>query len=361
MSKNRWSVALAALFSVLVAGAACAPWANAATATPPAPPAVGQLGGPGPCLPGTGMDTLDGGIGFNTITALGNLVWVFAPTGGGAPRTGGLCNDAKRPVVFIAHGAGALTPFVYGDLIRNMVSNGNIVVYANQSLAWAPGLTYPQVDAGNVQAAGLMNSLLGGRMDLSNIGIWGHSSGGGMVPWLAQQAEKHGWGRSSMWLQMTGMYFAFKVGTTGPIHLPANARVQVVAFDQDDKSDAGIGIDAFESFDIPDSQKDHITVRSDVGFTADHFVPVSWMLSASPADHLDRYGLYRNYQAMADCARFGRNCNADLGFMGTWSDGHQAPRAVVSDNPVDVGPPALDDCTYFASANLLGTPHLCKK
>ena len=38
------------------------------------------------------------------------------------------------------------------------------------------------------------------RADPSRIGVWGHSFGGGAVPYLVQQIAALGWGRSALWM-----------------------------------------------------------------------------------------------------------------------------------------------------------------
>lgn len=351
MLRYRRLLVLLATIAVCVSGLFAASPARAATVSQPP---VGALGGEGPCTKGTTLSKPNQEPG-----GAGQTVWVFTPTGTGAPRSGGRCDDNHRPVAFVVHGFGGVIPLAYQGLIDNMVSNGHIVVFANYSFAWAPDVTYPNVIAGMVQAAGPMNASLGNRMDLSNIGIWGHSSGAGMVPWLAQQAEAKGWGRHGMWLSMNAMYFAFKVGVNGPIHVPSNARVQVIAYDQDTSADQGIGIDAYNSFDIPQSQKTSIQITHDPGTVADHFVPVSWIGLPLPVNNLDWYGVYRNYQVLSDCAITGNDCGADVTFMGLRSNGQEAIRATVSEHPVDSGAATHDDCRYFANWRTYGVPHLC--
>lgn len=302
---------------------------SAADPTPPPQPAMNELGGEGPCGQSQLVLTnLDAG-------SVGQLIWVFQPTGAAAPRTGGTCADNRRPVIFFAHGYSGIVPYVYRELINNMVSNGNIVVFANYTLLAHPTIAYRQADAGFRQAAA--NFLVNRRMDLANIGIWGHSYGAGMTPWLAQQAGYRGWGSQSLWLTVNSSFYSFKTGF-GPIGIPAHARVQVVGYDNDGL-DNRIGIEVFEALQVPDSQKDHITMLSDGAIETHHLVPVTWALTTTYAeDHLDYFGVYRNWQALSECARTGLNCDVDLSYMGTWSDGHEAPHAIVSDDPVDIGP-----------------------
>lgn len=335
----RSAVALAAVVVGLVATTA----APAAAATPPTRPATGTLGGLGPCA----QDTRSKGWGNRA-----QQVWVHYPTGSGTPRTGGTCGDSNRPVVFIAPGYSALYPGVYQGLVDDMVSNGHIVVFVNYSLTFDPNGVYPQVLDGYEVAVDRYSR---SRMDLANIGVWGHSYGGGMVPWLAQQVDALGWGGDSLWLVSSATSWVYEVGLDGPIPIPSHARAQVIAYDVDDWVDQRIGIDVFRSYTIPASQKDHIHVPSDVGFPADHTTPRSD--SSADTDHLDWYGVYRNYQALSDCARAGTHCGADLTYMGTWSDGHEAPRATVTDTPVDRGLPARAECP--GEAGLFESPRTC--
>jgi hypothetical protein len=319
----------------------------AAAQTPPQQPAVGQLGGEGPCTKGTRRE------GFG---AEGNYNWLYVPTGTGSPRTGGTCNDNARPVIFIAPGYSALLPSIYGDLIDNMVSNGYMVVFANYTLLFRPEYVYPQVITGYEYATTTLNSRAGNRMDLTNVGIWGHSYGGGMLPWLAQQFASRGWGSNSLWLSSNATSWVFWQPLTGPLDIPAHTRVQVIGYDQDDKVDQRIGIDMFHAFDIPYSQKDFIQIQSQGSYVADHSTPTS-KASDGPPNYLDFYGDFRNYQALADCARFNTNCSVDLTFMGTWSDGTDAVPAIVSDDPIDMGPEdALAECFEDAGTN---TPNRC--
>lgn len=317
----------------------------ATASEPPAQPATGALGGAGPCAVGAKTS------GFGNRS---QYIWVQTPTGTGQPRTGGRCDDNKRPVVFISPGYSSMTPSSYPHLIADMVSNGHIVVYVNYSLfPVMPSVNYPQVLDGFVVAATTFNARLGNRMDLDNIGVWGHSLGAGMVPWLGKELYARGWGYDSLWLLSSATSWVFWVELAGPIDIPNHTHAMVVAYDQDNKADHRVGIDLFEAYDVPDSQKWHIQVLSEGSYVADHATPGS-----AAVDHLDWYGVHRPYQILSDCARTGTNCDADLSYMGTWSDGHLATQAVVSDDPLDMGPsPAqLVEC---GEDNHQGTPSRC--
>lgn len=304
--------------------------------TPPPSPGPGELGGPGPC-------------GHTSIEAKNDAwpdqkVWVIEPTGTGAPRSGGRAGDDRRPAVFMSPGWSVFeesNPIHYLNLIENLVSNGYVVVFANYSGDGEAFLdetdlgVYRQVDAAFAQAAELSS-----RIDVTDVGIWGHSFGGAMVPWLAQRAVERGWGTRTFWLGIYSPYFPRGVGErSDPIRVPDHTRALLVAYDNDVFAqyvdEAGPQI--FHRLTIPAGHKRYVVVRSDPrGYgddrpelTTTHFTPSGW-----PAlSHLNFYGTNRNVHAVADAARARRSFDADLSYMGTWSDGTPATPALVTDDP----------------------------
>lgn len=227
------------------------------------------------------------------------------------------------------------------------------------------------------------------RMDPNRIGIWGHSLGGGVTPIvLNKAAAAHPtWGSGSRWIAMeaAGDLFArcddiphrffppadFPWDEKCPRKMPPvpdNTKVLFI-------SQAGDlpGIKTMTSRMVADMRhaKTHVRIRNDCSHSlpygpcredslpdgtgafatdqtcpstpveatecmAGHLLPTSYSdrtynpLSARSPNHLVYYGIYRNVQAVADCALFGTStsCNADLTDMGVWSDGTPATRAV---------------------------------
>lgn len=304
--------------------------------SPPPPPGPGELGGHGPC-------------GSSVVEAKNDAwpnqtVWVIEPTGDGAPRTGGRGDDHRRPVVLIVPGWSVFeetSPAAYYALVDNLVSNGYIVVFANyggdaEAFLEPSDLTvYHQVDDALVQAASLTD-----RMDLTDLGIWGHSFGGAMVPWLAQQAVGRGWGASTLWLGVYAPYHPRGVGDgPAPIEVPGHTRALVVTYDNDvfaQYVDAA-GPEIFNRLAVPTAQKRFVTLTSDargddddkLSFSTNHFTSCGWPAVC----HLNYYGSHRNVHAIADSARSDTPCDVDLSDMGTWSDGTPASPAVVTDSP----------------------------
>lgn len=106
---------------------------------------------------------------------------VFLPKGVATPS----------PVIFLAHGYGPNKCESYLPLIDHMVSRGYIVVFG----------TFPMFRATIDQRyADLWNGFdaavrqFGPRMDLTRIGVVGHSFGGGATPALLEKAMARGWG-----------------------------------------------------------------------------------------------------------------------------------------------------------------------
>jgi len=322
---------------------------------------------PGPVQPTAGLGA-NGGC-TQTSRSVANpaapdqTITVYEPGGSAAtPLLGGGCSDPKRPVVAVVHGYLAGSSLLYTDEINHLVSIGNIVIFAtyNTDTNDFAGSFQRENDALVTAAAATP------RADITRFGIVGHSMGGGAVPYLAQQAGNRGWGTDGMFLFLLAPWFTAGV-STGPITLPAQARVVVEGYDNDTWVDNRIGIEMFNAFTTDDVHKQHVTVRSQThqGTTlnAQHTAPNSLI---APNDAIKYFGLYRIGDALQSCALTGQHCNEDFSFMGTWPDGTPVTPAISTDDPTDSGPAAtslaifgLDgECTAAANprAALCGPP-----
>lgn len=302
---------------------------------------AGEAGAPGPC--GTKMTDL-----VNRVDWRYPLV-VAEPTGDSPAPDGGSCSDDNRPVVLIAHGY--LGNFVagYEGLVRNLVSQGYVVVFPGYTVEFNADHQYKVVGDGFVQATEWSS-----RMDLSKVGVIGHSFGGGMLPWLVQQIDDRGWGTDAFWAVDFAPWFAMKVGT-GTIDMPDHLRFVMVNYEHDYFVDARIGNETYAALNLPDAQKQHVMVYSDrthrPALEADHLGPVSVELvdgvGTISTDNLDRWVTYRVVDATAGCTISGRFCDTDFSFTGTWPDDTPVRPAVVRHDQPDVGPRALQECDFF--------------
>lgn len=341
-NRSRWKVQAGAataclLFAVntLVFAALPAGAALPTLPTPPAEPAPGELGGVGPC--GYDYEVRD-----NPRAWLGEQVWLIEPTGKAAAPTGGNCDDPKRPTIFFAHGYLLMNPLFYEDLLYHWVSNGWVVVYANYNPIPLFSLQYDMVDTGFRSAAQWWD-----RIDTSDVGFGGHSFGGGMTPWLVQQAAQRGWGSNALWFTTLAQAFSLSIGS-GPIAVPDHARALIIGFEGDFLVDNRLGMEVYESLELPDDQKEYLEVFSEFRALslayASHLSPMTIFGSS---DSIREYGIYRPLDALAACARTGEHCDTDITWMGEWTDGVEARRSVATDDPVDFGSPALVECTLF--------------
>lgn len=236
------------------------PAAANAQAQMPQRPSGSDPGSLGPCLlVGENLPNQAWPARQQPRDAIGRKVAVLEPYGSGSPRTGGTCSDGHRPVVFIAHGLAfcindpANPGFgydsqwqFYSDLVQRLVSQGYIVVYPNycmddraatmiQNLTGpGGGGTYAMVWSGIEQATNPASTPAASRMDLSRVGFWGHSFGGGMAPWLAEQAwTVHGWGSQAFWLATYAPYLKLAGPTISNYNLPPQTASLHVIYQHD--------------------------------------------------------------------------------------------------------------------------------
>ena len=304
--------------ALLVAGLAVAVAACAPGPPQPTPPALGSSG---PC------DRTN--VQLTNPSNTSNPIYVSYPTGAAAtPNTGGTCGDASRPVVFLVHGYLANSNILYEGVIDHFTRTGNIVVmatYGSGNLADVPGSASIEVAAIAAAVPQLQ------RADLADVGLIGHSLGGGMLPYVTQQVAARGWGGEGLWLLSLAPYQGIGAGT---ITLPAHTRAVVEAYDQDTLVNRSVGVDLFRRMSMPNGQKDHVTVRSSshggATLTAQHTSPNSII---SPDDAVKFYGIYRVGDIVESCALLGQNCTTDMSSMGNWPDGTPALTSVVTDNP----------------------------
>ena len=353
LTRMRQLVIAAAIAVVLVATMQPTAAAPIGIASPPPQPPAGAPGGNGFC--GATARSITNPRPGATLP-----VWIFEPTGtANGTVTGGRCDSSKRPVVFIAHGFGSTDPASYQDLIDHLVSVGNVVVYPAYDAGDRDGdgdtdrsdleESYRVVDAGIVAAVGATP-----RVDTRLVGWWGHSHGGGMIPWLVQQGAARGWGSKALWMSNVAQAYSQLIGT-GTISVPARTQAMTVAFEHDAFADKRLGIDVFESLVLPAAQKRHVMINTDLhgqpALLAEHNAPSA---SDGQADAID-FLLWRYVDLLETCSLTGRNCDLDLSTVGVWSDGTLIIQALVSPHPVDSGPtPAiLAECDALFGTGVL--------
>jgi len=332
----RLLAAAAAVTSLLLGGGIAASAAPVGVASQPGQPAHG-FGSNGPCHVKSRS--------FANPRHSGETVYVYQPAGSAAAATGGACDGAERPMIVVAHGTSESDPTNFEGLITHLVTNGNVVVFPThtQENSDKPSnyLAYRTVRDGMVAAVSRTP-----RADVSRLGFWGHSFGGGMVPYLVQQAAVRGWGSAALWMSIVAQADSQLVTKPGTrtVTVPPQTREMTVSMEDDQLADNRLGIDIFESLDLPYPQKVYVRLNSDAhgqpAIVADHTAPAGG--NGSGIDTID-YALWRYADILETCAVEHRACGTGiLPALGTWSDGTPVTPALVAEHPVDTGPyPAL--------------------
>lgn len=311
---------------------------TAAVASASAPTLTGA---PGPCTTMQRRIFDPTGVGFiDTVTQ---------PTGSAAtPQMGGHCGDGHRPVAVVIHGLGAESSVLYEGIIQHLASMGNIVVFAPWNTVTHEILP---AYAGEVASVEAVVATLP-RADTSRIGIVGHSMGGGLLPYASQHLAARGWGKNAFWLVSIAPDWAFGVGA-GPLPLPNNAHVLVIAFNDDVWVDNLMGIDQYHAFTVPAAQKHYVLIRSAThdGQTlrAAHTMANTIIY---PENTMRQHGIYRNLDATQRCATVGVGCQSDITSMGQWPDGTPVTPALELTQPKDTGPRAIFQCTNPANPRI---------
>jgi hypothetical protein len=234
---------------------------------------------------------------------------------------------AAAPVVFFAHGFGPGLAATYADIIRHMVSRGDIVVFSTYPLR---GVTiddrYDSLWQGFAAAA----EHFGARMDLGRVAFIGHSFGAGAVPAMAYHGlVEKGWGRNGAFLMELAPWYSYQAGNAKIAALPAQAVQFVEVYDQDEVNDHRMAIDLYKASRA--TSRFYVLVQSNEAchFTADHATP-----GRNDAAIQKQYAIARPFDALAasvfDASAAARRA---LETLGETSSGYQPLRSMDAPEP----------------------------
>jgi len=297
----------------------------------------------------------------------GEGYWIFQPD---EPR------PESAPVVIFLHGYSAMFPVFYRAWIEHICMRGNIVIYPQyQSGPLSPTWHYfPNVLTAVKDAREkLKNAEIHVAAQWDKCAVVGHSFGGAMTAKYASVAAAEGVPipLAAMSVQpgagpKQAPQFGLKLDKLDQI--PASTLLVVVVGEDDTVVGNILGREIFRgAVNVPAENKDFCVLMSDTygdpPLLSTHASPsaiprdIPGIQTAStfaerkaskfrdrgtnPAgvDAQDYYGIWKIFDALCDCAFYGKNREYALGntpeqrFMGKWSDGKPVKELVVTDDP----------------------------
>ena len=222
----------------------------------------------------------------------------------------------RRPVVFFAHGFGGTDYRFYEELLRQLSSNGYVVVFApyTSSFFATNAARYQQIWSGFQLAV----QQYGGVMDTGKVGFAGHSYGAGAVPEMTRRAVAQGWGASSLFMFSMAPWYSWG---TDYSTIPASAKLVVQVYWDDETNEHLIGQnDTWNRLPQITERKWQVIRRASAicSLNADHRLPVTGVVGGTGGDvnALDYWGVWRGLHALAEYT-FNNNSNAKNVAFGT--------------------------------------------
>ncbi len=229
----------------------------------------------------------------------------------------------KVPVIFFAHGFGGTSYLFYETLMRQLSSNGYIVVFSpyTANLFATHTLRYNQL-WGGFQIAVEQNAAI---MDTTRIGFAGHSYGAGATPEMARRAVAQGWGANGLFMFIMAAWYNWG---TNMEQIPATAKMIVQVYWDDGTNQHLISQnDIWNRLPQISERKWQVIRRSQTycSLEAGHSVPVTNGLGQTEAanDAYDAWGVWRRLHALTVYTFSGDQTAKNIAFgvdssMGRW-------------------------------------------
>jgi pimeloyl-ACP methyl ester carboxylesterase len=231
--------------------------------------------------------------------------------------------QTRVPVVFFAHGFGGTSYQFYETLLRQLASNGYIVVFSpyTANLFASHPTRYNQLWNGFTTAV----QQYGNIMDTSRAGFAGHSYGAGATPEMARRGLAQGWGNNGLFLFIMAAWYNWG---TNPEQIPGSAKMIVQVYWDDQTNQHLISQnDIWNKLPQITERKWQVirASRSFCALEAGHSVPVTDGLGQTEAatDAYDSWGIWRRLHALSDYTFSGNQTAKAVAFgvdshMGRW-------------------------------------------
>jgi dienelactone hydrolase len=231
--------------------------------------------------------------------------------------------QTRVPVVFFAHGFGGVDYRFYEALMRQLASNGYIVVFSpyTASIFATHAIRYNQLWNGFLTAVQQYGSL----MDTTRVGFAGHSYGAGATPEMARRAVAQGWGANGLFMFVMAAWYNWG---TNLEQIPASAKMIVQVYWDDGTNEHLISQNDVWNRLPQITERKWQVIRASQTFCslgAGHSVPVTDGLGQTQAvtDAYDYWGVWRRLHALSDYTFTGNTAAKTVAFgaensMGRW-------------------------------------------
>lgn len=277
---------------------------------------------------------------FQDFAAGADGYWLFEPA---APKP-----DSADVIVFL-HGFGAIDPMIYGQWIKHLVRQGNIVIYPRyQKNIWSPSSKKFADNAARAINAALERLEGGGHVCpiTSHFSLVGHSYGGAISANLAARYEEVRIPKPKAVMLCAPGTGPLKGGLLDSYEdIPEETRLLAIVHEGDKIVGDKLGVLVFETAvntpwrnlirqyeddhgepEIYDGHNHAYALDSlfDAGI---HNVSYRRALKSAKTDAMDYYGYWKLFDALRSCALSGDDCEYALGdtpeqrYLGEWSDG----------------------------------------
>lgn len=209
----------------------------------------------------------------------------------------------KKPTVFFISGWGKKAD-TYRSLLYFIASQGFNVVFIPYTGGDAIGNPDVLLDIMD----GVVNSVWNSMIDTTKVGYSGHSSGGGLTFFLAQQRPN--WGTEGRFIFSIAAWWGFHLPVTGNLQFPANTNMIVQVSHDDSGTDPRQNIDFFIHNNINAERKSYLYLPGDVNHASDHYISYSVDENGEKInenqeyngayyfDALEQVGLYRPLESL---------------------------------------------------------------
>lgn len=229
----------------------------------------------------------------------------------------------KVPVVFFAHGFGGVSYQFYETLMRQLASNGYIVIFSpyTSNVFTTNAVRYNQLWNGFLIAVRQYASI----MDTTQVGFAGHSYGAGATPEMARRGVAQGWGANGLFLFVMAAWYNWG---TNLEQIPASAKMIVQIYWDDDTNEHLISQNDIWNKLPQITERKWEVIRASKTYcslNAGHSLPVTNGLGQTDAatDANDYWGVWRRLHALSDYTFTGNQTAKNIAFgvdfyMGRW-------------------------------------------